>query len=106
MDAIIAIQDTELSIVDNTPLDQNPAAVYLAGLAPTGRRSMRQALGIVASMLSNDRADIFSYHWAGIRFQHMAAIRAKLVGVYKPATANKILCAIRGVLKAAWRWGK
>jgi len=97
-------------IVTGDPLDQNPAAVYLAGLKASGRRSMKQSLDLVAGMLSNPRStegngkvDAFCFHGADLRFQHTAAIRSKLMGTYGPATANRILCAIRGTLKAAWR---
>jgi hypothetical protein len=43
-------------IVTGDPLDQNPAAVYLAGLKASGRRSMKQSLDLVAGMLSNPRS--------------------------------------------------
>jgi len=33
------------------PIDQNPAFVYLAGLAPNSRRTMRQALYSVACII-------------------------------------------------------
>jgi site-specific recombinase XerD len=44
--------------------------------------------------------------WAALRFQHTAAIRAKLIELYKRATANKILAALRGVLNAAYDLGQ
>lgn len=93
-----------LTVFENQPLDQNPAAVYLAGLnSDSGRRTQRQALDTIARLLGS--RDAFECDWASVRFQHATAIRAKLAGVYKPATVNKMLCALRGTLKAAWRLG-
>jgi len=85
-------------------LDRNPAAVYLAGLSESGRRTMHQALDVMAGMLTGN-ADALACNWAGLRFQHTAAIRSKLGESYAPATVNKMLCALRGVLKAAWQLG-
>jgi site-specific recombinase XerD len=87
------------------PYDHNPAVVYLASLKPSGRRSQRQALDLIAAILSNHRADCVSLPWAALRFQHTAAVRAILMEQYKPATVNRSLSALRGVLKAAWRLG-
>jgi hypothetical protein len=88
MDTMIAIQNMSV-IVTSDPLDQNPAAVYLAGLQLSGRSSMGQSLNMVAGMLSNGKADAFSFHWAELHFQHTAAIRSNLMATsYKPATAT------------------
>jgi site-specific recombinase XerD len=88
-----------------TSLDSNPAAVYLARLKPTGRRTMRQALDVMAGLLTGSKADALACPWAALRFQHTSAIRAQLADRYSPATANKMLSALRGVLKMAWRLG-
>jgi len=99
-------QPGELTITGSQPLDQNPAAVYLASLeSPTGRRTQKQALDIMAGMLSGGTADCFAFPWAALRYQHTAAIRAQLITRYKPATVNKFLSALRGVLREAWRLG-
>lgn len=83
----------------------NPAAVYLAGLAPTGRRSMAAALRRVAQLCGY--ADWQQTPWTAMRFEHVQAIRSKLLEEgAKPATVNKTLAAIRGVLRAAWRMGQ
>lgn len=91
------------------PLDRHPAAVYLASLGSArSRRVMEQALRSVASILMDiDMADanIMQIDWGALRYPHTAAIRAQLSEEYAPATANRILSALRGVLKEAWRLG-
>lgn len=85
------------------PADQNPALVYLASLpARTGQRTQAQGLRVIAQILGNDVNQI---DWAALRYQHTALIRSKLIEAYAPATANKILSALRGTLKEAWRLG-
>jgi len=87
--------------------DANPAAVYLAGLSASGRRTMRQALDAVAALLSNGQADALAFPWERLRYQHLVAIREYLAEQgYKPATVNKYLAALRGVLRAAWKMGR
>jgi len=102
-------QNRDLAITAPLPLSHHPAVVYLSGLtSENSRRTMRAALNNVASILqpgnvSPDRC--LSVDWAALRFQHTAAIRARLVETYQPATVNKTLSALRGVLKASWKLG-
>ena len=70
------------------PLDQNPAAVYLATLRPTGRRSMLHALNVIAKLLSDEQQHqhtSFTLPWATLRYQHSAAVPAVLTERYRPA---------------------
>ncbi|GJG89808.1 integrase [Gemmatimonadetes bacterium T265] len=83
--------------------ERHPALVYLASLAPGSRRTMRQSLDVVAALLTGGRADHATLPWHRLRYQHTTAVRAALAEQYKPATANKVLAALRGTLKAAWR---
>ena len=64
---------------------------------------MHDALDKIAAL---DDQDAFSFPWAQLRYPHTAAIRSHLAAQYAPATANKILSALRGVLKEAWRLGQ
>lgn len=82
--------------------DANPALVYLASLAPSGRRTMRAKLQVVAELLTG-RRDLLLVPWHLIRYEHVAALRARLEerGL-APATVNATLYALRGVAKAAW----
>ncbi len=84
-------------------VDRNPAAVYLAGLAPSSRETMGRALNIIARMLGGDAADFLGLPWERLRFQHTAAIRSELATRYSHTTANRMLSALRGTLKAAWK---
>jgi hypothetical protein len=87
-------------------LDQNAAAIYLTSLnSEAGRRTMRQALNVCAGLLS-ENADALTFAWHELRFQHVTAIRARLTEVYKPATVNKMLAALRGVLRSSWQAGQ
>lgn len=87
------------------PTDQNPAAVYLARLAPGSRRTMQSGLLTIAALLTAGQHDAFSLPWAQLRCQHTQAVRAALAECYAPAMANKLLAALRGVLREAWRLG-
>lgn len=98
---------TELVATKAPARNQNPALVYLAGLGPGSRRTMAQALETVAELVNGGRCiDIDVFPWQELRFAHTAAIRAALAEKYRPATANKMLAALRGTLKAAWRLGQ
>ena len=89
------------------PLDENPAAVYVAGLtSPDSRRTMLAALEVVAGILSSGRQSATELDWSAVRFQHVAAVRSQLAAKYAPATTNKILAALRGTLKTAWKLGQ
>jgi site-specific recombinase XerD len=99
-------QLTKTKSKDLARLDQNAAAIYLTSLnSEAGRRTMRQALNVCAGLLSTN-ADALSFAWHEVRFQHVTAIRSRLTEVYKPATVNKMLAALRGVLKSAWQSGQ
>lgn len=79
----------------------SPAAVYLAQLAPSGRRTMQQALDTIAGLLGP--YDAACCPWPALRYQHTQALRTALQERYAPATANKMLAALRRVLKECWQ---
>jgi integrase/recombinase XerC len=90
------------------PLDQHPAAVFIASLgSENSRRNMRRYLNQIAGLLTSaEHGDALAVNWAALRFQHTAAIRARLMEQYAPATVNCMLSALRGTLKAAWKLGQ
>ena len=86
------------------PPSESPAAVYLAALSKQSQRTMRQSLDTIAALLGD--YDALTCPWAALRYQHTAAIRAALADTYAPATANKMLAALKRVLEEAWRLGQ
>jgi integrase/recombinase XerD len=94
-----------LAVVDAAlPMDRHPVAVYLAGLAPGSRRTMRTALRTVARIVTVEATEM-NLSWWGLDYAHTSAIRSKLAEKFAPATANRMLAALRGVLKSAFKLG-
>lgn len=83
----------------------NPAAVYLASLGSGSRRAMTQALRVIAELLAGPNADPVTVPWWKVEYQHSQAIRSLLMERYSPASINKMLAALRGVLRESWRLG-
>lgn len=84
---------------------ENPAAVYLATQAPSGRRAQAAALRSIAEVLSPG-TPVDRVAWHLLRYAHVAAVREWAVGEgYAPATINRWLAALRGVLRHSWLLG-
>ena len=81
----------------------SPAALYLANLS-AGSQGMRQPLDVIARVLDADH-DVDSYPWHQLTYRDTMAVRQALIARYKPGTVNKMLSALRGVLKQTWRRG-
>lgn len=106
--------------------DQHPALVYLATLDERhSQGAMGYALNGVAAIIAEmsgmttrvyeierptarrglrkKRVDctFLDVPWERLRFQHVAALRAKIKARYGTAAGNRMLAALRGVLKAA-----
>src|SRR3954465_6725613 len=100
---------TPALIRSTLPADCHPALVYLAQLSPGSRRTMHTALNTIAELLgvapvveetnSPHRPrhvdTLLHCDWASLRYQHTLALRTLLAERYKPATANKMLAALR-----------
>lgn len=96
-------ESQSLRLMSPVPLNQHPAAVYLASLSEGSLPTMQQTLNAIAGLLTNNKCDALSLNWAALRYKHTSAIRTALKQKYAPATANKMLCALRRVLKEAAR---
>lgn len=95
----------ELVLARRLPVDEHPVSTYLAGLAESSRRPMRTNLETIAHFVSGGRAKAMELAWWKLRYQHTSLVRSTLAETYAPATANLMLSAMRGVLKACFRLG-
>lgn len=86
------------------PADRHPVLVYLAGLAPGSRRTMRTALRTVARIVTPAASEL-TLPWWRLDYAHTSAIRSRLAATFAPATANRMLAATRRVLKTAFMLG-
>jgi site-specific recombinase XerD len=66
---------------------------------------MREALDTLALAATNGERGADALPWHALRYQHTAAMRARLLEHYAPNTVNKMLAALRGTLREAWRLG-
>jgi len=113
--------DQESSSLPAVPCQEagppDPVEIYLRSLAPGSRRTMREALDKAARRMfgaswdskAGDVHALLNAHtapWQRLGHQHLQTMRAELAEWYAPATANKILAAIKGVIKECWRLGR
>ncbi|NJO62390.1 MAG: tyrosine-type recombinase/integrase [Richelia sp. RM2_1_2] len=103
MPSLAYAESENLRLMSPVPLNQHPAAVYLATLSEGSLPTMQQTLNAIACLLTNGECDAATLNWAALRYKHTNAIRTALKEKYAPATANKMLCALRRVLKEAVR---
>ena len=93
-----------VELASSDPADRHPVRVYLASLAPGSRRTMRHALDVVAGLLVPGSTAV-ALPWSEVGYQHVAAVRARLAETYAPTTANKVLAALKGVVRQAFALG-
>ena len=79
----------------------DPVSGFLSRLSPASRPTMVDALRWFARALHGD--DLHAVAWESLRQEHTRALRERLAEERAPATANKMLVALRGVLKECWR---
>lgn len=85
-------------------VDQHPAGAYLIGTqTTTSRRTARSALNTIVQLLGEE--DIRSTPWHKLDYGEMNVLRTIVADNYAPATANKLLSIVRGVLREAWKLG-
>lgn len=83
--------------------DQQPALTYLAGLGRSSQRTQWGALVLVAAVLTAGQCTPVTLPWHSLRRQHVNAVRAWLVEHRSAATGRRVMAALKGALREAWR---
>ncbi len=86
-----------------TSIIANPARLYMASLSK-GSQGMRRCLDKIVAILDPSHT-IDTYPWWRLTYADGMAVRQALIARYQPATVNKILSTLRGVLKQSWALG-
>ncbi len=76
-------------------------AHYLEGLSGGSRRTVAQSLGVLASFAAGEGATPESVRWERLTRRETTRVRAAIMERFAPATANKVLSVLRGVLRTA-----
>ena len=79
----------------------SPAAKYLSSLGTGSRRTVQQCLASLAELVVGQSADPIKLRWEMLHRTETVALRTKLKEKFAPATANKMLSVLRGVLRTA-----
>lgn len=96
----------DLATTDNAFAGQeNPVLSYLGRLSEGSRRTMRGSLEEIAKVSSGGNVKALEFPWWKLTGTHTAMIRDYLDKQYAPSTANKMLSALKGILKACFRLG-
>lgn len=100
---IASFSEPDIEKIRALPDEEHPAFRYLAQLGPGSRRTMTEALSKLARIATDGTCDTRSFPWYALRIEHTTALRDTLASNLAPATTNKHLAALRGVLKQARR---
>jgi site-specific recombinase XerD len=87
-------------------MNELPAAIAQTDIVTLDTTRVDEALDTVAQIVTGDEtATTWDIPWQRLRFQHTQAVRSVLTERYAHSTSNRMLSALRGTLKAAWKLG-
>ncbi len=78
---------------------------YLQGLAPGSRRTLELSLLTLARSLEQQKLLAPGWDWADLTGERVRQLRQGLAEHYAPATVNKMLAALRGLMRTYRRQG-
>ncbi|HLC06249.1 MAG TPA: site-specific integrase [Anaerolineales bacterium] len=94
------------------PAERSSVGAYLASIGQGSRRGMLTALKAALAILTDREtgdipdAEVPGWDWHSLGPAEIAAIKSRLAERFSPAYGNKVLAAIKGVLRSSWRLGQ
>jgi integrase len=79
----------------------SPAAAYLGSTGKGSHRTVQQSMSVLAGLVAGDGTDPMKFRWEALTRADTVLMRSTLKERYAPATANKMLSVLRGVLRTA-----
>jgi hypothetical protein len=95
----------DLLLLDTPPPVDHPADLYVAERTPRSRDGAREALDVIAALLTGGQGRAATVAWTLIRAEHVEAVRAALAERYPPVAGKRILGVLRGLLTLCARRG-
>ncbi|HKV45266.1 MAG TPA: hypothetical protein VJT32_11430 [bacterium] len=95
----------DLLLMERPPADRHPVEVYLAERTPRARAAARESFNNIAAFLTMGQGTADTLAWHLLRETHVAEIRGALMARYTATEANRMLAALRGVLRECRRLG-
>lgn len=112
--APLRLLDVAAPAIAAEPGPRHPVSVYLARLtSQNSRRAVLRDLHVIAGLLTGGLdqkqrpyGDPWTLPWAAVAYGEANAVRAELAARYAPASANRMLCSLRGVITESWNLGQ
>jgi len=101
LDELAIIESGEFVPSKQKRLGENPANIYLAKQTDSAQRVQKNALNVVADILSPG-SDYLSFPWHELAYQHVLIIKTVLNKKYSISSTNRMLSAVRETIKQAW----
>jgi site-specific recombinase XerD len=101
-DPVVTPGGASIAAPDDTEL---PVTSYLARLNGGSRRTQAIALHRIAALITDGKSTATNFSWQALTQDQTETARRALAQRYSPPTANRMISALRGVLKEAWRLG-
>jgi site-specific recombinase XerD len=92
-----------LKLIKSAHPEVHPAyQAWLSSLSAGSQATAQGSSEKIAKLLFNGNFSASELPWHELRYQHLSDLKAALAKDHSPATVNKLLAFVRGILKQCW----